>query len=111
MNIRVDHYVHMLPADPGIQDSLTKLEKLAMTNQQKLDAVGAAVESVSTALTSAATGIRADIQALKDANAAGEALDFTAVDQKVTNLQAAAKVLEDLDAENPPATPPVVPTV
>lgn len=63
-----------------------------MNNQQKLDAIATAIDT-------AATGIRADIDALKAAVAAGQVLDFTALDAKVSALEA-------LDAENPvPPTP------
>lgn len=74
-----------------IQVSLANLKGLAMGNQEKIDAIAAAIDS-------ATTGIKADIDALKAAVAAGATLDFSALDAKVAALAA-------LDAENPAPTP------
>lgn len=71
---------------------VSNLEGLIMTNQQKLDAIAAALDA-------AAAGLAADIQALKDQVANGQTLDFTAVDAKVAALAA-------LDADNPPPPTP-----
>jgi ABC-type xylose transport system substrate-binding protein len=69
--------------------ALKRIRRLLVTNQEKLDALAAALDT-------AAAGLAADIQALKDAVAAGQTLDFTALEAKVAALQA-------LDAANPPA--------
>lgn len=85
-------------ADPAIAGKLDValtllafLKGLAMGNQEKIDAIAAAIDS-------ATTGIKADIDALKAAVAAGATLDFSALDAKVAALAA-------LDAENPAPTP------
>lgn len=70
---------------------LNQLKEITMTNQEKIDAITAALDA-------AATGLRADIDALKAQVLAGQTLDFTSLDAKVAALAA-------LDAENPPATP------
>jgi len=69
---------------------LNRIEDIVSANQDKLDAVAAQLDV-------AATGLAADIQALKDQIAAGtppEQLDFTALDAR-------AQALSDLDAQNP----------
>ncbi len=71
------------------------LEAKVVSNQQKLDAVAAALQT-------ATDGIRADIQALKDQVAAGEPLDFAPLESHVARLSTAANALTNLDAENPP---------
>jgi ABC-type xylose transport system substrate-binding protein len=72
--------------------ALHHLRSLIVTNQEKIDAIAVAIDT-------AATGLAADIQALKDAVAAGQTLNFTALDAKIAALQA-------LDAQNPPAPTP-----
>ena len=74
-----------------IKQDLATLKELQMTTQEKIDAVTAAIDT-------ATTGIRADIQTLKDAIANGQTADFTALDAKVAALAA-------LDAENPAPAP------
>lgn len=89
--------------------TLTDIRDLLVTNQEKIDAIGASIEVVSNGLTAAVNGLAADIQALKDKVAAGEPLNFAPVDSKLGTLQQVAQLLTDLDAANPPAEPPVVP--
>jgi hypothetical protein len=60
------------------------------------------IEALGQRLDAVAGGLRADIDALKAQVAAGEALDFSALDNRVG-------LLEALDAENPEATPVVPP--
>ena len=62
-----------------------------MATQEQVDAIAAAIDT-------ATTGIAADIADLKAAVAAGNTLDFSALDAKVAALAA-------LDAENPEASP------
>lgn len=62
-------------------------------------ATQADVDQIVAAIDTATAGIRADIEQLKADVAAGNTLDFTALDAKVEALAA-------LDAENP--TPPTV---
>ena len=71
-------------------------EQLA-TILERLDhmATQADVDTIVAAIDTATTGIRADIDQLKADVAAGNALDFSALDAKVEALAA-------LDAENPP---------
>jgi uncharacterized phage protein gp47/JayE len=59
------------------------------------------VNAFVTRIDTATAGIRQDIQDLKDAIAAGEPVDFSALEERVAGL-------EGLDAENPEA--PVEPT-
>lgn len=75
-----------------------------MTLQEKIDAIGAAIEDAVSAIGTATDGIRGDIQALKDQIANNQPPDFTALDASVAKLDAVKKALSDLDAENP--TPP-----
>lgn len=63
-----------------------KVDKI-MTNQETLDAMVARIDTVT-------AGIRQDIQDLKDAVAAGQPVDFSALEARVAGL-------EGLDAENP----------
>lgn len=70
-----------------------RITMVAAEHQAKIDALGQRLDSVS-------GGLRADIDALKAAVAAGETLDFTNLDNRVG-------LLEGLDAENPDATPVV----
>lgn len=68
------------------------IQRMIMTLQEKVDAI-------TTAIDTATTGIKADIQTLKDTIANGQTADFTALDAKVAALAA-------LNAENPaPPTP------
>jgi hypothetical protein len=67
---------------------LDRIEEIVGLTQQQIDAYAQRVDA-------AVTGIRADIQALKDAN---PDVDVTALESKLT-------ALEGLDAENPEATP------
>lgn len=102
MNVRVDVYHHF--TGDGLEKvlkSLKKLEDTSMTNQEKLNTLADAIETVGASLTASTDGLREDIQALKAAVQNGEALDFTSVDQKVVNLKTAADALTALDAQNP----------
>ena len=78
----------------GCDTAVTEImERLThMATQEQVDAIASAIDT-------ATTGIASDIADLKAAVAAGNALDFTALDAKVAALAA-------LDAENP--APPVV---
>lgn len=77
----------------GLLREINRKADNIMTNQEQLNALGQRLEA-------ATTGIRDDIQVLKDAAAAGEPLDFSPLEQRVT-------ALEGLDAENPaPVEPP-----
>lgn len=71
-----------------VSDKLKALEAATVTNQEKINAVSAALEL-------ATAGLRADIADLKAKVAAGETLDFGPLDAKVAALAA-------LDAEHPP---------
>lgn len=82
---RLGNQLHHLHGD------VVLLKELQMTLQEKIDGVTAAIDT-------ATTGIKADIQALKDAIANGQTVDFTALDAKVAALAA-------LDAENPAPAP------
>jgi hypothetical protein len=93
-----------LPGAPGtLLEAITELKGLVVTNQEKIDAIGTALEGVSGQLNTALTGLTADFAALKqqitDANVP---IDTSAVDEKVNRLRAAADALAALDAENPP---------
>ena len=68
-----------------ILDTLNRLERILMATQADIDAL-------TSRITAAAADIRADIQALKDAN---PDLDLSALESKVAGL-------EGLAAENPP---------
>lgn len=97
MNVNATIHVHNeLPPQverrlDALYRVLDQLREIALTNQEKIN-------SITVAINTATEGIRADIQALKDANAAGQVLDFTALDAKVAALAA-------LDAENPATQP------
>ncbi len=95
--MRIDVYHH---DETAVLRLLEELKELVITNQQKLDAIAAALDTLSAQLTTATTGITADIAALKAAN---PTLDFTVLDQRVAAITAAAQALSDLDAMNPPA--------
>lgn len=111
MDVRIDVYHHFAGTGPAeLMARLDEIKGLLMTNQEKIDAMGAAVEAVAVSLKTSTDGIRADIQALKDQAAAGQTLDFTAVDRSTDKLRQAADALAELDAANPPASPPVLPT-
>ena len=71
-----------------ILQTLHRMEDTLMATQADIDAL-------TTRITGAAADIRADIQALKDAN---PDLDLSALESKVAGL-------EGLAAENPPSTP------
>jgi hypothetical protein len=98
MDIKADHvtvtvYEGIDPAMAAKLDSIydlsAGLKEWTVTNQEKINAIAAAIDA-------GVTGIRADIDALKAQRDAGEVLDFTTLEAKVAALQA-------LDAENPPA--------
>ena len=74
------------------------LRSYRMTTQEKLDAVGDAIDAVATQLTTSTNGIRQDILDLKNAN---PVVDFSRLDAKVAAVTAAAAALAALDAENP----------
>lgn len=72
------------------------LMAIAQSTQQKIDAIG-------TALDAAAAGLTADIQALKDAlNAANNGMSEADVNAALAPLEARAQALTDLDVANPP---------
>ncbi len=76
------------------------LMAIAQSTQAKLDAIAAALDA-------AAAGLAADIQALKDAlNAASNGMTEADVNNALAPLEARVQALTDLDAQNPPATPP-----
>lgn len=68
---------------------LERLEEMATVTQAQLDALTARIDA-------AVAGLRADIQAIKDAH---PDVDITALESSLSNL-------EGLDAENPPPEPP-----
>lgn len=77
-----------------------ELMAIAQTTQQKIDAIAAALDA-------AATGLAADIQALKDQlNAANNGMTEADVNAALAPLEARAQALADLDAQNPPPAPP-----
>jgi hypothetical protein len=71
--------------------TLDEIKELLVTNQEKLDAIAAAIDQATADLT-------AEIASLKAAVANGQTLDFTALDAKVAALGA-------LDTANPPPAP------
>jgi len=75
------------------------LMAVAQTTQAKIDAISAALDA-------AATGLAADIQALKDQlNAANNGMTEADVNAALAPLEARAQALTDLDVANPPAAP------
>ena len=75
-----------------------ELMAIASSTQAKLDAIGAALDA-------AATGLAADIQALKDQLvAANNGMTEADVNAALAPLEARVQALTDLDAQNPPAT-------
>ena len=109
---RVDVYFHTDPTGEGgaipsplaeiIVAHLETLMAIAQTTQQKIDAIGAALDA-------AATGLAADIQTLKDQlNGANNGMTEADVNAALAPLEARAQALADLDAQNPPTEPPPV---
>jgi hypothetical protein len=103
MNLRIDVYHHVTVEDSKVLKAVTELKEMLVTNQEKIDAIGTALDEIGTKLTTGLAGVAQDIQALKDQVAKGQTLDFTALETKVSSLQTAADALTSLDAENPPA--------
>ncbi len=85
-----------------ILTAISDLKGLLVNDQQKLDALATALDTLGTQLSTAATGLAADIAALKNVPP-GTPLDFTNVDAKLAAIQTEAQALTDLDAQNPPA--------
>lgn len=72
-------------------------------------AQAAKLEALKTTIDTATSGLRSDIQALKDAITAGSAAEDPAVTAAFNDLAVRLAPLQALDSENPPATPPVPP--
>lgn len=84
--------------------SLEHKELNAMSAEQdKIDADVAAIKAVTDGLTTANTDILAEIQALKDAVAAGQPVDFSALDAAVAPLQTIATNIEGIAPAPTPA--------
>lgn len=90
----------------SVLNKLEEIKEITLTNQEKIDAANAAIDAVGAQLTTATTGLAADIQALKDAVAANAPVDLSGLETRLASLQAAAQALTDLDAANPPAPTP-----
>jgi len=87
---------------PGWQPELRTLWEAIMATQAQIDQYAAAVSGYATSVEQATTAIRADIQAIKDAN---PAVDTAGLEASLARLGTAADGLKALDTENPPATP------
>lgn len=83
---------------------IDELESSQAANQAEIDADAAAIEQVSTDLTAAVAVQQAEIDALKAAATAGQALDFSKLEGSTAALDAAAKAVGTL-VPTPPAPP------
>lgn len=72
-----------------------------MAAQDDVNAIAAQLSGVGDEISAGVDGIRADIQALKDAIAAGQPVDLTALEASVARVAAAGDAVRALDQENP----------
>lgn len=103
--VTINVYLGDPDGTPKILTAISDLKGLLVNDQQKLDALATALGTLGTQLSTAATGLAADIAALKNVPP-GTPLDFTSVDAKLASIQTATQALNDLDAANPPPATP-----
>lgn len=107
LHIKINHLTRKV--DEHMSETQDKLDALAV----RLTAIGEEQAAAVAELTDGLTGVRGDVQALKDAIANGQPADFSAVDAgldavqgSTDTLKAQADALAALDAENPAPEPP-----
>lgn len=91
---------------PDTRIILERLEAARVATQEQINQYAAAVGGYISAVQGAVDGIRTDIDLLKRQN---PELDTSALESRLAELGTTVGNLTNLDAENPPATPPPTP--